>query len=472
MPRLDKDSEVRKAIAGAIIPAGKREVMMFDSGHKKAIPGFGVRVFASGRASFILKYVVGKGPHARTRRMSLGEVASNNLDQQLSRLRQMADDIRDTGRVLGRDLIGEKQAEAAAKAAAQRESEDAPTLRKLAPDYLRDRKRGRNERGKELKKLKVKSLVETARYLKGTTDETGKVRTESVWKDIADVPLARITMRQLQDILETVARKRGAVTADRARVALSGFFGWAIDLRYVDANPTNDLGHQSLNTPRERVLSEAELVEVWKACGDDDHGRIVRLLMLTGQRRAEIGDLAHSEIDREKRQIELPPPRTKNGLPHIIPLAPEALALLPAKAEDETRDFVFGERAGGYGGWSKSKAELDQRIAEARAIAGQEAMPAWVLHDLRRSFVTHISETGIAQPHIVEAIVNHVSGHKGGVAGIYNRAVYLPEKREALQPWATYLTGLVGKPALIDAQSVKPGSKRRATGGTSDATAG
>src|SRR5215510_12411253 len=138
MPRLDKDTEVRKAIAGAIIPAGRRDVLLFDGGHKKAIPGFGVRVFSSGHASFILKYVVGKGPHARTRRMSLGEVASNNLDKQLARLRQMADEIRDNGRVLGRDLIGEQQAAAAAKAAAEREVEDAPTLAKLAADYLRD----------------------------------------------------------------------------------------------------------------------------------------------------------------------------------------------------------------------------------------------------------------------------------------------------------------------------------------------
>jgi integrase len=466
MPRLDKDSEVRKAIADAIIPAGKRDVLLFDAGHKKAIPGFGVRVFKSGHASFILKYVVGKGPHAQTRRMSLGEVASNNLDKQLARLRQMADEIRDNGRVLGRDLIGEQQAAAAAKAAAEREIEDAPTLRNLAPDYLRDRERGKNARGKELKKLKAKSLEEIERYLKGSK------KTPSVWKDIADTPLGKITMRQLQDILEGVAKKGASVTADRARVALSGFFGWAIELRYCNANPTNDLAAYSLNAARERVLSEAELVEIWRACGDDDHGRIVRLLMLTGQRRTEIGDLAHSEVDREKRQIELPGRRTKNGLPHIIPLADEALELLPEKPKGSTRDLIFGVGAGGYGGWAKSKRDLDTTIAEARAAAGREDMPPWVLHDLRRSLVTHISETGIAQPHIVEAIVNHVSGHKGGVAGIYNRATYLPEKREALRRWAAYLTGLVSKAPLIAEQSAKPKIKGKSKRKAASVTAG
>ena len=278
-------------------------------------------------------------------------------------------------------------------------------------------------------------------------------------------------MRQLQDILDGVAKKT-SVRADRARVALSGFFGWAVELRYCDANPTNDLAAYSLNAPRERVLSEAELVEIWKACGDDDHGRIVRLLMLTGQRRTEIGDLAHSEVDREKRQIELPGRRTKNGLPHIIPLADEALALLPEKPEGSTRDLIFGFGAGGYSGWAKSKRELDKAIAEARAAAGREEMPPWVLHDLRRSLVTHIAETGIAQPHVIEAIVNHVSGHKGGVAGIYNRATYLPEKREALRRWAAYLTGLVSKAPTIEHQSVKPRNKRKPRARTARVTTG
>ena len=102
----------------------------------------------------------------------------------------MADEIRDNGRVLGRDLIGEQQEAAAAKAAAEREIEDAPTLRKLAPDYLRDRERGRNDRGKELKKLKAKSLEEIERYLKGSK------KTPSVWKDIADAPLGKINAQE------------------------------------------------------------------------------------------------------------------------------------------------------------------------------------------------------------------------------------------------------------------------------------
>src|SRR5262249_1640545 len=94
--------------------------------------------------------------------------------------------------------------------------------------------------------------------------------------------------------------------------------------------------------------------------------------------------------------------------------------------------------------WSKAKAELDDRIAAARSKAGvTDQMPVWRLHDLRRSFVTHVNENGFAHPHIVEAIVNHVSGHLAGVAGIYNKALYLFERRQALEAWGAHVAALV-----------------------------
>ena len=130
-----------------------------------------------------------------------------------------------------------------------------------------------------------------------------------------------------------------------------------------------------------------------------------------------------------------------------MPLSDEALAILDGVARGEGRNLVFGRGAGGFSGWSKSKAELDARIAKARAHATHKAkgkpMPGWTLHDLRRSFVTHVSERGFAQPHIIEAIVNHISGAKAGVAGVYNRASYLVEKRQALELWGSHVSALV-----------------------------
>jgi integrase len=165
------------------------------------------------------------------------------------------------------------------------------------------------------------------------------------------------------------------------------------------------------------------------------------MLMLTGQRRLEIGHLEWAEIFAEKAQIELPPPRTKNKQPHIIPLSAPALALLQGIPNDGER-HVFSQR-GGFSNWHYSKEALDARITAQRG----SPLPHWTLHDLRRSFTTHVNELGFAQPHVTEAILNHLSGAaKQGVAGTYNRAAYLKERREALEQWGRYLTGLVSAP--------------------------
>jgi integrase len=249
-------------------------------------------------------------------------------------------------------------------------------------------------------------------------------------------------------VVDDLESASGKATADRARIALSSLFAWAIDRGYLDSNPTLNVRSRAQGVARARVLDEAELVEVWKACEDaGEFGPIVRLLILTGQRRGEIGDLAWPEIDIEKRQIELPERRTKNGRPHVIPLSAAALAIIDGLPRSLGRDLIFGRGAGGYGGWAKSKAELDARIARARAQSAHKPkckpMSPWVLHDLRRSFVTHVSERGFAQPHVVEAIVNHISGAKAGIAGTYNKAVYAAEKRQALEMWGAHITALV-----------------------------
>jgi integrase len=135
--------------------------------------------------------------------------------------------------------------------------------------------------------------------------------------------------------------------------------------------------------------------------------------------------------------IALPAERTKNGKPHDIPLSDAALAILKARPHFVGRDYVFGTGVNGYLGWSNYKLALDARITAKGAI------PEWRLHDLRRTVSTKMhDELGIA-PHIVEAILNHVSGHRAGVAGTYNRAAYAKQKAEALVRWAEHLAAIV-----------------------------
>jgi integrase len=184
---------------------------------------------------------------------------------------------------------------------------------------------------------------------------------------------------------------------------------------------------------RDRVLSAEELASVWQAAGavGDEFGAIIRLLMLTGQRRDEVAAMAWSEIDLERALWTLPAVRTKNCREHEVPLSRHAVALLPPRREG--RALVFGQGKGGFSGFSRAKARLDK--------AAGLAMP-WVLHDIRRSLVTHMNELGI-DPHVIEAVVNHVSGARGGIAGRYNFAAYREQKRVALQRWADWVAAVV-----------------------------
>jgi integrase len=264
------------------------------------------------------------------------------------------------------------------------------------------------------------------------------------WKPLHDMAVNAVTRQDVVGVIDDIERERGKVAADRARTALSTFFAWAIDRSYCDNTPILHIKARDQGGGRSRVLSEAELVEVWKSCGDHEHSRIVRLLILTGQRKSEIGDVTWPEIDFHRRQIELPPERTKNKRAHIVPLSEAALAILKGVLAIEGRERVFGRGVGGFSHWSGAKADLDARIAEARLRRGEEKpMLGWVLHDLRRSFVTHVNERKFAPPHVIEAIVNHVSGHLAGVAGIYNKAQYLAERRQALDLWGAHIATLV-----------------------------
>jgi integrase len=383
------------------VPPGARDTQVFDD----ELPGFGIRKFDSGKASYFVKFNVGR----QQRRKTLGAVVRGNLkDMRL-----------EASRILAKARLGTDVVRDAKAASAQ-----APLLLgDLVPKYLAAHRLD----------VRPKSHGEAKRYL------------ERHWKPLHGRVLKAITRQDVVVIIDGLEHK---VAADRARVALSGFYGWAIDRGYCEANPTMNIRARAQRGARTRVLTEEELVAVWNACGADDHGAIVKLLILTGQRRSEIGDLRWTEIDISKRQFELAGHRTKNGRPHLVPLNDEARGLIERLPRRQGRDLVFGAGTGGFGGWSKAKADLDQRIASADK--DKNPIAAWTLHDLRRTFVTHVSEHGIAAPHVVEAIVNHVSGSKAGVAGVYNRATYLSEKRRALDLWGTRVAALIdGRPSNV-----------------------
>jgi integrase len=238
------------------------------------------------------------------------------------------------------------------------------------------------------------------------------------------LPLSEIDRRTIAVLLGQIETASGPIARNRLRSSLSAFFAWTIQEGLAEMNPVQGTGKADEGASRDRVLTQDELRRLWHSLGDGHFADIVRLLLLTGQRRTEIGRLTWSEVDFDRKMIVLAPDRTKNSRSHEVPLSTQALAIL--QRQDRRTEFVFSKR--GFNNWAYAKTALDQRAGIA----------PWRLHDCRRSCATGMAEIGVL-PHIVEAVLNHVSGHKQGIAGTYNRAKYTDEMRSALQRWADYL---------------------------------
>jgi integrase len=273
----------------------------------------------------------------------------------------------------------------------------------------------------------------------------------------ADSPVASLDG---DDIWATIdeARQRGIPGAERRNpkpseararavaAALSGMFAWCRERRIIKTNPCAEIDRPKAPKARDRTLSAEEIRWFWRACAgaNEPFGAIFRLLLLTGARLNEVAGMARGEVDADGETWRLPGERTKNGKPHLLTLSPLAQAIL-AEVKSPLGRFVFSTTGQSpVSGWSRAKRRLDAAMLKvARKERGKGATIApWVLHDLRRTCVTGMAELGI-RPDLIELVVNHVSGSRGGVAGIYNRSQQLPERRAALERWSTHVENLV-----------------------------
>jgi integrase len=371
------------------LPKGEIDRIFFDTD----VPGFGLRLRFGGAKTWLVQYAVA----GKTRRMSLGPVAA--LDA--GKARETAKDILAKVR-LGGDPAGEK---------GQGKAKAGETVGACIKLYLNRR---RNDG-----KLRASTLGEIERHL------TRNIK-----------PLHSISIHQLdrRAIALEIGRlaERAPTQANRTLASLRKFLNWCAGEGLIDANPAAFV-NKSPEVERDRVLTIDEVAMIWRALSDGDFADIVKLLALTGQRRNEISDLRWGEVDLDRAVAVLPAARTKNHRRHEIPLAPAALAILTA-CKRSGRDLVFGNGASqhGFSGWSAAKRQLDARLS----------IKPWVLHDLRRAVATGMGEIGIL-PHIIEAVLNHASGAKRGVAGIYNHARHEAKKTSALLRWAEVLMAAV-----------------------------
>jgi integrase len=395
MPKLTK-TEIGKLGC----PPSKAEAFHWDDD----MPGFGLRIRASGVRRWVVQYRTG----ATQRRVLLGDPAVVPPDKARERAKQLLAQVK-----LGQDPQAERRAE-----------RQAIKVSELVEKYLAE----------AAKRLRPRSLIETTRHLRHHA------------KPLHTRPAGTLERGEIASLLRDIRDTVGGVTANRVRSSLSAMWAWAMTNGLQDANPITLTAKIAKESSRERVLTDVELTVIWKATDTGhDHDRAVRLLMLLGSRRDEIGRICWSEINEDL--WTLPSQRSKNGVPHEVPFPPLAFAQLPPRrpapadaGESALRDAVFGETEAGFSGWSRCKARLDRRITD---MTGKPPIP-WTLHDLRRTVSTWLNESG-TEPHIVEAVLNHVPTSKRKVAGVYNKASYREPKRAALARWADHIAEITGQ---------------------------
>jgi integrase len=373
----------QRVVDTASLQPGEKEKILWDT----EISGFGLRLRPGGSKTFVFSYRFGRVK----RKMKLGAAAAIPMATARKNASDLAAKVH-----LGEDPQG-------SKLIAKQETE--LTFGALAERFLEARR----------SELRSRTAYEYERHLRRDA------------RSLHNVPIGNVTQADIARLLNSAA---GDVTANRLRSTLSAMFGWVLREGVVlpRGNPAAYTNKRK-ETARERVLSDDEIKTIWHAA-TGTFGDILKLLLLTGQRASEIAGLRWDEIEGD--MIALPSERTKNGRAHAIPLSDPAIAII--RHIPQRHACVFGRDGNGWRGWSPAK----ERLA---AIIG-DAVEPWTPHDMRRTAATGMAELGV-QPHVVEAVLNHISGHKSGVAGVYNKAVYAKEKREALNLWAEHIMAIV-----------------------------
>jgi integrase len=420
-----------RTVAAARCPDGRKDALIFDD----TLKGFGLRVTAGGNRVFIVQYRVG----ATVRRTPLGqwgtELTTAQARKKAEALRGQVRDKRDPVAERRASRTATLEAEAKSRAAA---ALDAYTLDVLIDDWTTHHLSARSP------SYRARVPAELRRALKA-------------WRS---APVATIGRTDAVRVLDAVKTTSGPVAANRLRAEARACWGWAVKRGSLTANPWEATPRPlARETARERVLSDTELGAIYTAAGAlaEPWGVLVRMLILTGQRRGEVAGMLWREVDLEAGEWSLPGARTKNGQPHVVPLTAEAVALLRTVKRRNGAEVVFeGSRKTAVSGFGKVKARLDAALAHAAQGTDRKAAP-WVLHDLRRTMATGLQRLGV-RLEVTEAVLNHVSGSRSGIVGVYQRHGWKAEKSAALLSWTAHVLSVAeGKP---DAGNVVALSRR------------
>jgi len=360
------------------------------------VPGLRLRMGASGARTFLLR----KRVAGSVRNITIGRYSERfGLADARKKARIVLSDIE-----AGGDPY--EHAPRPAKGAA------AGTLRGMWPDY-KAAKSGR------------RSIAEIER-----------VFTRHILPEFGDRLPEKITRAEITRFIDGIAAKT-PVMARNVLGQFSAFYGWAMPrLDKLQANPCRDAGRPPPPKSRDRVLSPQEVGLLWSILSEEGppFGSAIKLLLLTGQRRNEVFSADRAEFDAEAKTWTIPADRSKNGVAHLVPLAPEALEVLDGVRVDDESAKLFASRGNGEAGPS-GFSKATGRIRAALSSQLDSAVPHWTLHDLRRTVATGLQRLGV-RLEVTEAVLNHVSGSRAGIVGVYQRHDYFDEKRAALEAWA------------------------------------
>jgi integrase len=383
MPKM-KLSEL--AVARMKAPnAGRVEV--WDS----VLPAFGLRVSATGRKVWIA--AVRKPGSANPARQSIGTYPELSLA-----------DARTAARALMADPAGVVAEQKRAKAA---------TVGAVVAEFIGRYQKPRNRRWRDVERLLLRELAP--------------------W---SDWPIGDIAKRDVIALLDVTA-DRAPVMANRLLAHIRKLFSWAVERSILDASPVAGVKAPARETSRDRVLTDAELVAVWRACDGLGwpFGPLVRLLIATGARRDEVARMAWPQVDHDAALWTLPREQTKADRAHTVALSDLALDILEALPRLGDGLVFPASRQGSanpVSGFSVAKRRLD-------ALSG---VSGWRFHDIRRTVATGLQRLGV-RLEVTEAVLGHVSGSRAGIVAVYQRHAYADEKAAALAAWGRHVESLI-----------------------------
>lgn len=407
------------------------------------LPGFGLKITPAGGKIYVFQYRLarpGEAERTPARRYTIGKHGKLTPDQARKRAKDLAALVAQgiDPRQQEIDAIAAED-EAARVAAEQARLEGELAFENVAATWLDHYENEKGRRPSSVRQAKMVVNNHLKPRLKGR-------------------PMPHISRADLQPVIDAIpAKQRGMRRSVFAYASI--LFGWAHKRGDIPDNPLASMVKPQAPKARDRVLDDAELVFVWQASAKltNPFGPFFRLLILTGQRRSEVAAINWAELDRSTATWTIPADRAKNDVAHIVPLSKPVIAELDElalaeqlKAEEEKPDGKRWPKSGfaltttgrtPISGITKAKNALDAAISEARE---KQPLPAWRIHDLRRTLATGFQRMGV-RFEVTEAVLNHVSGAKSGVAGIYQRHDWQDEKRAALESWAAHIEAIVTK---------------------------